>query len=81
MPSSARRIWPDWPRSKRRLADAEFALDHIEQLLAMPAGHVISAASLRFDPAWDSLRKNPRFEKLVADAEAIATKPQPGVKP
>ena len=65
-----------------QVGETKSALDHIEQLLAMPAGHVISAASLRFDPAWDSLRKNPRFEALVADADAIAkSKPQPGVKP
>ena len=47
-----------------QFGDTESALNHIEQLLAMPAGHVVSTASLRFDPAWDPLRSNPRFQKL-----------------
>ena len=65
-----------------QVGETKVALDHIEQLLAMPAGHVISAASLRFDPAWDSLRKNLRFEALIAKAETAAkSKPQSGVNP
>jgi tetratricopeptide (TPR) repeat protein len=43
------------------------ALKHIEQLLAMPAGNEISAASLRTDPAWDPLRKDPRLQKLLEE--------------
>ncbi len=44
----------------------ESAIKHIEQLLAAPAGFYVSDASLRTDPAWDPLRKDPRFEKIAA---------------
>jgi hypothetical protein len=33
----------------------------------MPAGHVVSAASLRFDPAWNPIRSDPRFQKLCQE--------------
>src|SRR5437016_2469264 len=49
------------------IGETESALNHIEQLLAMPTGHVVSTASLRFDPAWDPLRNNPRFQKLCEE--------------
>src|SRR5262249_47206260 len=42
------------------------ALASLERLLAMPSGHVVSAARLRFDPDWDALRKDARFDALVA---------------
>ncbi len=50
--------------------EAEFgetkpAINHIEQLLAAPAGFYLSDASLRTDPTWDPIRKDPRFQKLV----------------
>jgi TolB-like protein/Tfp pilus assembly protein PilF len=50
-----------------QVGETQSALDHIEQLLAMPGGHVVSTASLRFEPAWDPLRNDPRFQKLCAD--------------
>ena len=37
------------------------AMDELARLLAEPA--VISEAELRFDPVWDSLRKDPRFRQ------------------
>jgi hypothetical protein len=37
-------------------------LDH---LLAIPSG--LTVQMLKLDPAWDQLRKDPRFEKIVAD--------------
>jgi hypothetical protein len=40
---------------------------HIEQLLAIPVGHTLSRASLRLDPVWDPLRKDPRFRKLCEE--------------
>ncbi|MBL6751352.1 MAG: hypothetical protein ISP90_12565, partial [Nevskia sp.] len=50
------------------------ALKLIAQLLAMPAGEVMSVERLKRDPIWDPLRGDPRFVKLIADAET-ATKP------
>jgi tetratricopeptide (TPR) repeat protein len=50
-----------------QLSEKQSALDHIEQLLAIPAGHVLSRASLRLDPVWDSLRSDSRFEKLCQE--------------
>ena len=39
------------------------ALDQLEPLLAMP--FYLSPGWLRLDPAFDALRNNPRFRKLV----------------
>ena len=50
--------------AEAQVGEKQSALDHIEQLLAIPAGHVVSKASLRLDPVWDSLRNDPRFQKL-----------------
>ena len=47
-----------------QVGEKQSALEHIEQLLPIPVGHVISKFSLSFHPVWDPLRSEPRFQKL-----------------
>jgi serine/threonine-protein kinase len=50
-----------------QVGEKQSALNHIEQLLAIPVGHILSKASLRLDPVWDPLRNEPRFQKLCEE--------------
>jgi TolB-like protein/predicted Zn-dependent protease len=50
--------------AEAQVDEKKSALDHIEQLLAIPSGHAISRASLRLDPVWDPIRNDSRFQKL-----------------
>jgi len=47
-----------------RFGDYDSAIAAIPHLLEVPAG--ITPADLRFNPLWDPLRKDPRFEKIMA---------------
>jgi hypothetical protein len=46
------------------------ALEQLEIVATIPAGP--SYGDLRFNPYWDSLRSDPRFEKIVASAKAAS---------
>ena len=48
------------------VGEPEKALDQLEPLLKIPSN--LSPGWLKIDPNFDSLRKNPRFQKLVAGA-------------
>lgn len=48
------------------VGEPEKALDQLEPLLKIP--YFLSPAWLKIDPSFDSLRENPRFQKLVANA-------------
>jgi hypothetical protein len=52
-----------------RVGNINEALSIIRQLLDMPAGFVISPALLKLDPAWDPLRGDPRFERILEEAK------------
>ena len=44
--------------------DRDRALDQLELLTKIPSD--INYGELRFSPAWDPLREEPRFEKIIA---------------
>jgi serine/threonine protein kinase/Tfp pilus assembly protein PilF len=57
------------PRAMARIAvlagEKELALQELERLAQM-SGNPIGYGNLKFSPEWDSLRGDPRFEKIVA---------------
>ncbi len=46
------------------------ALEQLEIVATIPAGP--SYGDLRFNPCWDELRGDPRFDKIVAAAKAAS---------
>ena len=46
------------------VGEPEKALDNLDSLLNKP--YYLTPAWLRIDPNFDPLRKNPRFQKLIA---------------
>jgi len=50
-----------------RLGDGDLAMPLIERLLRTPHGMVLQ--DLRFNPDWDPLRKDPRFQQILESPE------------
>jgi TolB-like protein/Tfp pilus assembly protein PilF len=50
-----------------RFGDVDSAIAALPRLLKVPAG--ITPADLRFNPFWDPLRNDPRFQKILANPE------------
>jgi TolB-like protein/Flp pilus assembly protein TadD len=46
------------------LGERELAIEQLEHLMSIPFD--LAAPGLRADPAWDSLREHPRFQRLVS---------------
>jgi len=61
------------------VGEPEKALDQLEPLLKIP--YYLSPAWLRIDPNFDPLRKNPRFQRLVAVASAALRDLRAGTRP
>lgn len=51
-----------------RFGDVDSAIAALPHLLELPAG--LAPADLRYSPMWDPLRKDPRFQKLIAEPPA-----------
>jgi len=60
------------------VGEPEKALDQLEPLVKMP--YFLSPGWLKIDPNFDSLRKNPRFQKLVAGGKGSTCKAARGAK-
>ena len=45
--------------------ESSFAFDQLAILVKTPGG--IGYGELKLDPTWDPLRKDPRFDKLLAE--------------
>ena len=50
-----------------QLGDRDAAIAALPHLLEVPAG--ITPADLRFNPLWDPLRKDPRFQKFISGGQ------------
>src|SRR4030095_1320643 len=49
------------------LGDADRAIPLLERLLQETGSHALTPALLRFDPVWDPIRNDPRFQKLCEE--------------
>jgi TolB-like protein len=53
-----------------RVGANDEAIDILQKLFAMPAGHVVTPALLKLDPVWDPLREDARFKQLLTSEQA-----------
>lgn len=54
-----------------RTGGTKEAVDILRQLLAIPAGEVVSISRLKIDPVWDPIRNDPGFQELLAVKEHV----------
>ncbi|HWG10070.1 MAG TPA: hypothetical protein VN693_01025 [Rhodanobacteraceae bacterium] len=64
-------------RTEAQVGETGAAIAHLRQLMDSAAGETLSVATLKIDPAWDPLRKDPRFQQVIADGETAQAKIQP----
>ena len=56
---------------KARTGDAIGAIEILRRLLAMPAGHEVTAVSLKTNPVWAPIRNDPGFQQLLTVKEHV----------
>jgi len=50
--------------------ERDLAIEKLETLAKIPgAGWILSYGDIRLNPNWDSLRGDPRFEKILEEAK------------
>ena len=54
-------------RAYTSLGDFDRAVPLLQRALAMPSNESLTPAFLRLDPFWDPVRKNSRFQELIAE--------------
>ena len=52
-------------RSAKQRGERDLAIEQLETLAKIPAG--VFYGDMRLNPYWDSLRGDPRFEKIVTE--------------
>ena len=61
----------DAARAYSLLGDRDRTLAILERLLVQPSADSLTPALLRFDPVWDPIRDDPRFQKLVSQEKKL----------
>ena len=59
-------------RVEAQVGDPGNAIAHLVRLMQAAGGETLSIATLRIDPAWDSLRDDPRFQALLRKYQVAA---------
>ncbi len=62
-------------RVEAQVGETDGAIEHLQQLMGVAAGETLSIATLRIDPVWDPLRKDPRFRALLHSPPAAVGAP------
>jgi predicted Zn-dependent protease len=57
------------------VGEKDSAIPRLQHLLEIPYVNPLTPARLRLDPQWDSLRGDPRFQKLINARDSAKTKP------